>query len=384
MNQESKLLIQALRQAMTGKPAEIPADLDWLAFLKLAKFHNVLGLVYSGIKDLQLPKDVDQALFGVYHQEIFKDSQLEHVKHQLQNKLIQEQIPHIFLKGSLLKYNYPIPALRTMSDLDVLVHTEDYDRLDAACAALDAQMFTSDGNHRNYRFPGGVLVECHPNLVHHASPVAAGVNPGWQYAKPDCPTASVELTEEGFYLSLICHMADHFVSGGIGVRFVLDVWVFRNLRKEPVDRAFVEAELEKFGLLAFTQKIEQLADIWFGDGETNPVLEELAEYILTSGSHGTAQREILNAVSLSKGGNRKSVLWSKVFYPRAELEDRFPWAKGKPWLLPAAWCARAYKAVTTHGSHIREWSKKTGDISEEAVTQQREKLARFGIERKRK
>ena len=379
LQQESKLLIGALRGAMTGKPVQVPDELDWTAFLKLARAHNVEGLAYSGLQQERLPEAVQKHLTGAYHRAIFRDAQMEHMHMQLHKLLDQAQVSHVFLKGAQLKYSYPIPALRTMSDLDVLVHTRDYPRIDQVCAQLDGQLLAGDGNHRNFSFPGGVKVEFHPNLVHHTSPVAAGVNPGWQYVDD-----SGAMTEEGFYLSILCHMADHFVSGGIGVRFVLDVWVFRNLREAPMDRLFVEKELERFGLLAFTQNIEALAQAWFGDGEMTPVLEELGEYILTSGSHGNMDRAMLNAVSLSAGGSRSSVLWSKVFYPRQELEDRFPWAKGRPWLLPAAWCVRAFRAVTKNGKQIVTWSKGTGTVSETQVAQQRAKLSRFGIEPKKK
>ena len=53
------------------------------------------------------------------------------------------------------------------------------------------------------------------------------------------------MTEEGLYLFHICHMADHFTGSGMGVRFVLDTWVLRHLRKNKPDRAKVEAELEQ-------------------------------------------------------------------------------------------------------------------------------------------
>ena len=158
----------------------------------------------------------------------------------------------------------------------------------------------------------------------------------------------------------------------------------RHLRKPAFDRSFVEQELERFGLLEFTHKIERLAECWFGTEETDTLTEELGEYILTSGSHGTVDRAVLNAVSLSPGGNRRSALWGKIFYPRGELEDRFPWCKGRPLLLPAAWFARAFKAVTTHGSHIRKWSKGSGQVTNQAAAEQKEKLDRFGIRRKKK
>jgi len=377
------LLINALACAMTGKPFALPKDIQWPTFLKLCKAHAVTPLVYDGFQKAgllqQLPQQVQNALSGAYFSAIFQDSQLEHTKAQLAQRLEEANIRHIFLKGICLKKNYPVPALRTMCDIDVLVHTDDYPAIKQVALAMGGVAGHSDGNHRNYRFPGGVEVEFHPNLIHQETPVGTQINPGWQYATPDKTGAAGELTEEGFYLNTICHMANHFVAGGVGVRFVLDVWVSRHLRQPQPDRGFIEKELERFCLLEFTRNIEALAEAWFTEGVLTEELTELAEYILTSGSHGTSARAMLNAVVLSPGGTQTSALMKRAFYSRAEMEDRFPWCKGKPWLLPIAWLVRAFRAVKNHGKLILQWGKGTGDVTKTQVTRQKEKLKRFGI-----
>lgn len=383
MNGESKLLIGALRRAVTGATEELSLDVDWQQLLLLARKHMLLPLLYDGLHRVpqdwqQVPENAKKLLHRAFLQAVHQDVQMESLGCKLKEKLLEAEVPHIFLKGFVLKHDYPEPALRTMCDIDVLVRTEDYPKIDAIAQSLGGTRGHSDGNHRNYSFPGGVEVEFHPNLLHQDVPVGTQINPGWQYADPNEPN---KMTEEGFYLNTVCHLANHFVSGGVGVRFILDVWVNRYLRKPEPDRAAVEKELEKFNLLEFAQKIEALADHWFGQGESTPLLEELGEYILSSGSHGIADRAMLNAVSLSPGGNRFSALRKKVFYSRAELEDRFPWCKGKPALLPVAWCVRAYRAVTKHGDLIVQWSKGTGKIEKNDVIENQEKLRRFGIQK---
>ena len=380
MRQESVLLIGALCKSVTGHSAACSDSVDWKLFLSLAAAHNVEALVYDGLNKTpemwsQIPEEVQKYLFGAYMRAVFLDAQFDHIQQELQKRLTKEHIPHIFLKGAVLKHDYPVPALRTMCDLDVLVYARDFERLGAVAESMEAKAAHGDGNHRNYAFPSGVTVEVHPNLLHHDTPVGTQINPGWQYAKPN----RNELTEEGIYLNTICHLANHFVAGGVGVRFVLDVWVNRHLRKPGFDRAFVEQELERFGLLRFAKQIEDLSDWWFGDGEETPLLAELGEYIITSGSHGVNNRAMLNAVALSPGGSRSSALLKKAFYSRAEMEDRFTWLKGRPWLMPVAWCVRAFRAVTKHGDLIVEWGKGTGQFSKAEIAQQREKLARFGI-----
>ena len=380
MTNEQKLLIAALAQAVAGKPLDVPETVDWQCLCAWADVHKVTPLLYDGLQKsgVSLPEDIQRRLHTAYMQTIFRDTQLEYVKKQLQSALEEANIRHIFLKGAVLKYDYPVPALRTMCDLDVLIYASDFAALDETAKKLGGVSAHGDGNHRNYTFTGGVTVEFHPNLLHHDTPVGTGINPGWQYAK-ESSAVSGALTEEGLYLNTICHLANHFVAGGVGVRFVLDVWVNRHLRKTQPDRKTVEEELEKLDLLEFAQYVENLAELWFGQGESSPLLEELGEYILTSGLHGVADRAMLNAVALSPGQSRSSALMKKAFYSRAEMEDRFPWCKGKPWLLPVAWIVRAVRAVFKHGKLILRWGKGTGRFSKEEVSRQAAKMKRFGI-----
>lgn len=384
MTKESVLLLGALGWAVTGKTEELSLSVDWEELLTLAKQHMLLPLLCDGLQKAgrweEVPQEAAKTLETACIQAVYQDVQLENVRQKLAEKLTEGKIPYVFLKGAVLKHDYPDPALRTMCDMDILVHTEDYPTIGKIARDLQATSGHSDGNHRNYRFSGGVEVEFHPNLIHQDTPVGTDINPGWQYTEET--SQGIQMTEEGIYLNTLCHLANHFVMGGVGVRFVLDVWVNRHLRKKTIDRERVEAELTRFGLLDFAKNIEDLAEHWFGAGESTPLLEELGEYILTSGSHGRSDRAVLNSVSLSKGGSRTSALWGKIFRSRAEMEHRFPWCKGKPWLLPAAWCIRAFRAVTKRGKLIVSWSKATGKVSKVQAGSQKEKLARFGIRRK--
>ena len=384
MVNESKLLIGALGAAVAGKECTAVADVDYNEFLHLARSHGVEALVCDGLQKNNVlwktnPESTRESLKKAYFRAAYREAQQTHTHMLLRKGLTEAGVEHIFLKGAVLRNDYPTPMLRTMSDMDVLVHTEDYGKIAEVATSIMGKAYYGDGNHKNFVFPGDVAVEFHPNLLHHATPVGTGINPGWQYAKKDLPGPEMELTEEGLYLNILCHLADHFVDGGIGVRFVLDVWVCKHLRKEPVDEAFLEQELKRLNMLQFAHNIEALADAWFSDGEMTPLLQELGDYILTSGSHGTLDRAMLNAVSLSAGGSRTSALLARIFYPRKELEDRFPWCKGKPWLLGAAWLSRVYGTVTKRSHLIAKWAKGTGQFSSQEIKNQRELLNSFGI-----
>lgn len=274
MTAEQKLLIDTLALSVAGKPFELPESVDWRQFIGLCRMHAVEALVYNGLQKADLwncvPEPGQKILTQAYQTAIFRDAQFTHLKNTLTRKLTEAQVPYILLKGICLKESYPEPALRTMCDMDILVHTEDYPAIDRIAKEMQAVSGHSDGNHRNFTFPGGIAVEFHPNFLHHETPVGTGINPGWQYAGEEG-----NLTPEGFYLNTVCHLANHFVVGGVGVRFALDVWVNRHLRKPAFNRETVEAELSRFGLLEFAHNIEDLAELWFGRGEETPLLAAL-------------------------------------------------------------------------------------------------------------
>lgn len=383
--EQSHTLIRLLRCAVTGEKFSADAETDWNAVWKLARLHHAEAMMYYALRGgPELPEELRAALDAAHCRAVFQGVQQETAAARIREALIAAEVPHVLLRGALMRKDYPYADMRTMADLDYLVRTEDYPAIRKAVEALGGRHVHTDGGHFTLELPPAVQVEFHPNLIYVASPVGTAINPGWQYVRPDSGPYALELSEEGFYLNMLCHLAYHFANGGTGVRSVLDVWVYRHRHERQADMDVVSGQLERAGLLAFARKIEALSEAWFGGGPMTDELEQLGSYILSSGTYGTLDRAVLNAACFSEGRTGLAALASKAFYPREELENRFPWAKGRPWLLPAAWCLRAAKAVTRHGKHIRRWRQRASALSGREIAEQRDRLRQFGLEAGRK
>lgn len=377
---EHMQLISMVRARMNGQELPKPDPARLAAIALIAREHKLEPFVYQWLMESpQQEGPVLRELAPGAYRAIYRDAQFDFVRSQIAQVLAEHGIDHVFMRGVCLKENYPDPTLRTMSDIDILVKASDFSRIRKAMVALGAELCRGDGNHRTFRFPEGVTVEFHPNLIHCSCPVGTLVNPGWQYVPEGQPAGEQIMTDEGFYINVMAHLANHFVAGGVGVRFVLDIWVCRHLRSPQMDRQWVEQELRRVGLLEFARNMEDLAEWWFSGGPETPVLQALADYIFSSGSHGEEDRAMLNAICLSPKKSRGSALWHKIFYPRQDLENRFDWVIGRPWLLPVAWIVRAWKALTGRWGKISRWSKGTRSFTNEEIEQQRELLRKFGI-----
>ena len=373
--------LPALLRIAVGGDRQAPAVPDWSGLVRLARLHRVEPLIWRAVSQagLDIPGETGERLRRAYNQAVFQDVQQDYIAGQLREAFCQREVPHILLRGAVLKRDYPEACLRTMLDLDYLVRLEDYPKIRQVADALGGQHTHTDGGHFTFSFSPQVTVEFHPNLIYTASPVGTGINPGWQYVKPGSGPYALELTEEGFYLNMVCHLAYHFAKGGTGIRSVLDLWVYRHSHTPQPDWEFVNRELERAGLRDFAETAAALSEAWFGDGALTPVLVEMGDYILTSGAYGLEPRAVLNAACFSPGCTGRCALMQRVFYPRQELENRFHWARGRSWLLPAAWCLRAYRAVTRHSGHILRWGRIARELTARDLKEQRDALRRFGF-----
>ena len=270
------ILPALLRMGVTEEALIYPIS-DWTTLLELARLHHVEALLRYGIlkAGMDIPENIQSELRAAYGKAMFQDAQQEYLANRLGEVLCNGRIPHVLLRGAILKKDYPEPCLRTMSDLDYLVRVEDYPQIKQAAEAIGGQHVHTDGGHFTFLFPPQVMVEFHPNLIYTASPVGTAINPGWQYARPGSGPYVLELTEEGFYLNMVCHLAYHFAKGGSGVRSVLDLWIYRHRHTLQPDWPAVNQELERAGLLDFAGQVTALSEAWFGDGVMTPELEEL-------------------------------------------------------------------------------------------------------------
>ena len=54
---------------------------------------------------------------------------------------------------------------------------------------------------------------------------------------------------EDEYIYNLIHLVEHFQNGGVGIRFVMDVYIYNRI--ETIDWEYIEAELAKLGLWEF-------------------------------------------------------------------------------------------------------------------------------------
>lgn len=346
------MLPRLLGHVLRGEAvAECPGEAQWARLLAQAARHKVLPTL-AAVLPLLPEKPAPQIcrqLEGALMQQMLVGSNQLHAAKQLQEGLESKGLYNMPLKGIRTKLLYPQDYMRSMGDLDLLCKPEQDKAVKTAMEALGYGGHESGRKHDHYRREPYILVEMHREMVAASSPFSRYFKDIWQRAKllPGCKYSYVMTTEDEYIYNLI-HLVEHFRDGGVGLRFVMDVYVYETFAE--LDREYLREQLKKLHLEEFYGNAVKLAMHWFRDGEADALTERMARFVLSGGVYGTA--ETASANSVSKGG-RLGFLLRTCFPGFREMCSMYPWLEKLPIALPVTWVMRAVDSLLHRRKNIK-------------------------------
>jgi hypothetical protein len=241
-DQQNQCLLDCLRARSAEEP---PAHLgrlsesDWNQVFDLSKEHGVTPQLYDRISTqfstCAIPPGVMLKLRAAYLANAAQNVRLYHELGQILGTLRKEKIAVVVLKGAhLAEVVYGNIALRTMIDLDLLVHKSDLARTAASllelgysfhgCHDIDA---CCRKHHHLPAFvrPGATCIEVHWAISPPTSPFTIDVAGLWERARPSviAGTETLVLSTEDLLLHLCIHASHNHEGFVLGLRPICDV-----------------------------------------------------------------------------------------------------------------------------------------------------------------
>jgi len=259
----------------------------------------------------------------------------------LKKKFEENGIDCIFLKGSVIRSRYSNPLFRTMGDIDFLYKSEHHKLLKQVMLDNGYGGYEEGRKNDTYRKSKNIVVEAHRQLVPSDSCFYEWCNKVWDRSILSNGMNHIhEMKIEDEIIFSVIHMAIHFLEGGIGARFLCDIYVYKDI---VCDRDYLNRELESIGLLEFYKEMSGLVDYWFSSETTEELFyDKMIDFIMDGGVFGTCENA--QVLATEKGGFR--YLMSYWFPSFREMCSLYPWLHGKAILLPLAWIKRAFTAVS--------------------------------------
>lgn len=312
------------------------------ALYSLANRHDLAYIALSSLHKCGLKND--DAVYSKLDQKaimsVYRNEQIKYAFAQICDTFDQSSIPYIPLKGSVIRPFYPQESMRTSCDIDILVKEEN---LEAAIDALVQRGFKC--GERNYHdvslvSEANVHLELHFNIQENIGKLDAVLKDAWLYARLT-NGSRYKFTDEFFVFHMFAHMSYHFLSGGCGIKSLMDIWIMEH--KMGITYECAKELLEKASVYKFAAEISKLSEICFSGEPKDEFSDTILSYIFSGGVYGTSQNKI--AVKKSKSKSTLLYAFQRLFLPYKSMVTLYPILHKLPFLLPFCWIARLCKML---------------------------------------
>ena len=381
--EDIQLLIDFIDEKETSV---INKDLDMNNLIRLCKNHSLLPILYKACQKYKVSLTEKQEVYlkKNYQVCLMREATQELEKQEILKTLSENNIKCMPLKGSILKFIYPSPELRTMCDLDILYDKSNHKKVKSILKMMGYKCDKVSGKDDEFSKPPFMNVEMHKIMVDSGFEVIADYYDNiWEVVKPTSDNSMIyKMSNEDFYVHMIAHIARHYSVEGIGIRFVFDEWLYLKKYKNILNFNYIENELKKISLLKFEKNFKNMTIKWFTNQEMNQLEIDMTDYIFNSGTHGSLLNE--QSINLAVGEGTKNFskrkfkyFFKKIFPPFSYMKERNEILKKLPILLPFFYVQRliialfkkremAINTITGIDKFNEEYSKKVVDLHEKS------------------
>lgn len=382
-------IIALLKSAVDNTKAELPDDFDWKKAMAFGKAHQILPILYYGCSNSQIetPSEIGSFLKMALLKAAAVEERQNYYIEKMFSMFRDNHIDFMPLKGAILRKYYPKPGMRLMSDCDVLIKLSQYQKTREIMQEIGFEEKYESNHELVWEVPGHLTVELHKFIIpSYNKDYFSYFGDGWRLAKEKCNGSSQhQMTQEDALIYNFTHMAKHYRDGGIGIRHILDIYLYMNQHPD-LDFGYVDAELKKLELLDFFYNVLHTIDVWFKGKESDKMSDCITDYIFGSGSYGTAKnKNISSAVKEAKTTKstkfvRLKRLTSLMFLPYVSMCEKYPILKKVPVLLPFMWVVRWFGVVFGDRRKIAQTNKKIKELTADNIESFQDNLHFVGLD----
>ena len=378
-------ILTLIKSAITGENIPLPTEFSLDEALPLIAKHRIVSLAHTGAVRCGVPLGdpaMQKLLFNSGKLMVRSEKQMRAVQDVLQ-AFSENEIDYMPIKGCLMKGRYPSPELRFMGDADVLIRSEQYDRIIPIMQSLSFEK-DEECDHVFVWKRDDLLLELHVKLIPSSEKFLCDYfGDGWHLAKKKGGFCYA-MSKEDEYIFLFSHFVKHYRDSGIGCRHVIDLWVFDRLLDEN-SRSYILQELKKMKLDRFYENMQRVIKNWFEDKESDSVTDHITDFIFSCGNWGTAKnhllaREILNIETSDPEKMQKTALLKDMFPPAERIKGEYPVLDKMPFALPFVWVWRLIKTALFKRESVRRSVKRAALLDADSVNDFQNNLEAVGLE----
>lgn len=352
---------------------------NWEKLYTIANQQQIGAIVYSQTKNKLFEK--------VFYHQISRAVRME--KHIKELERLLDGYEYFFFKGVCLKELYPISRIRSMGDVDLVIHENDQEKI-KKCLIDNGFIYKNSWMEQSQYYKENICYEVHNRLVlsrDNNDKHEAFSSEVWKYVKEN------RLDLSYHFVYVLFHLRKHLLGHGVGLRQFMDIAVLSKC-KADLDWVWIEECLEKLGALEFAKQVFAFNEKAFGihpSIDTEPMDEgfyqEALSRIFEGGVFGFGldddySRQILKIMEnqgVEADGAKKKYILAKLFPPYDQISrcSYLGYLKKSKLLLPFAWIHRLIYLASS--KEARNELKKVISVENRDIQEQQQIKSKWRI-----
>ena len=338
-----KYFLDMVSSSIKGLPVpHCPDEVDTSLLYKLCVRNAVQGILYlavqSGAVTLSAENEVklQKSYMAILAREATQQEEIEYIK----NAFNEENIEFMFLKGTHLKSLYPVPEMRFMVDMDILVKEKSMDKGGELILSRGFTQEMNNGKDIVLVKKPFLTIELHKMLFVEDYFMHDYFTSVWDRVEI-VNGCEYKMPINDLYVYTLAHLAEHYLEAGSCFRPLMDLYLMEKAYTE-LDFEYINKQFEIIGIEKFAIKIRQLCKCAFDDAEYNDDLMTMENYIVFGAPVKNAN-EVSKIVRTHKSKSQRLI--ESAFPNLKHMKLRYPILEKVPFLLPIFWIVRFFEFV---------------------------------------
>lgn len=350
-------LCEVVQYALQNKAYILPI-INETELIHMAKENGLSGFIYTALNNKSTSPELKSALKKEHYIYFAQSTKQEEAIKDIKVTLSENKIRHIFLKGSVIRDLYPVPYMRSMGDIDIVVEKESMDLIHKIFEEKQYENIGNSEAHDRFKHPNGSDIEVHPRITRNTIGLETSLFDDTWICSFVEEGETYRLNPEFELTYLIYHAAKHFKSSGVGLRTLLDIGLYGRAYENSIDKETLLVMFEKANISKFSENMIKLQDSFFklttinnlyeNESLSNEFIDFMTKYISVSGSHGTGDKfnNIIGRIVSSDVKYPKLDFLIKSLFPSLSVvSNHASFVKDRWYLYPIGWVVRLFNIV---------------------------------------
>lgn len=372
-----KYFLEMVSASIKGLPVPVcPENIDGELIYKLSVKNAVQGILYLAVQDnkISLSAETTEKLRKSYMATLAREASQQEEIDYIRNAFENENIEFMFLKGTHLKALYPIPQMRFMVDMDVLIKEQNMDKGGKIILSRGFTQEMNNGKDIVLIKKPFLTIELHKMLFVEDYFMHDYFSSVWNRVEK-VSNYEYKMPINDLYVYTLAHLAEHYLEAGSCFRPLMDLYLMEKAYNN-LDFDYINEQFKILGIDKFAFKIRQLYKCAFDGAEYNDDLIMMENYIVFGAPVKNAD-EVSRAALTNKSKSQKLI---NILFPNIKhMKLKYSILEKAPFLLPIFWVIRMFEFVFSRNKNIGDKQKKFSNIDQKSIDIMNEIFEKSGL-----